>query len=56
MRIFAGVRAARNAEGPALVGEVVCYQGFPDELLPEALRHDNPRGLWRLVGGELSQA
>jgi alpha-ketoglutaric semialdehyde dehydrogenase len=34
----------------------VCYQGFPDELLPEALQHDNPRGLWRLIDGELSKA
>ncbi|MGO4304282.1 aldehyde dehydrogenase (NADP(+)) [Cupriavidus sp. RAF12] len=34
----------------------VCYQGFPDELLPEALKHDNPRGLWRLTDGALSKA
>ncbi|MEI5996697.1 aldehyde dehydrogenase (NADP(+)) [Paraburkholderia bengalensis] len=34
----------------------VCYQGFPDALLPEALKHDNPRGLWRLTDGELSKA
>ncbi|KJK21111.1 2,5-dioxovalerate dehydrogenase [Burkholderiaceae bacterium 16] len=34
----------------------VCYQGFPDELLPEALKHDNPRGIWRLTDGELSKA
>jgi NADP-dependent aldehyde dehydrogenase len=34
----------------------VCYQGFPDDLLPEALKHDNPRSLWRLVDGELSKA
>ncbi|QCP53118.1 aldehyde dehydrogenase (NADP(+)) [Trinickia violacea] len=34
----------------------VCYQGFPDALLPEALRHDNPSGLWRLVDGEPSKA
>jgi NADP-dependent aldehyde dehydrogenase len=33
----------------------VCYQGFPDELLPEALKHDNPCGLWRLVDGEMSK-
>ncbi|MBP0589669.1 aldehyde dehydrogenase (NADP(+)) [Paraburkholderia sp. LEh10] len=33
----------------------VCYQGFPDELLPEALKHDNPRGIWRLIDGELSK-
>ncbi|SAL56527.1 fatty aldehyde dehydrogenase [Caballeronia peredens] len=30
----------------------VCYQGFPDALLPEALRHDNPLGIWRLTDGE----
>jgi alpha-ketoglutaric semialdehyde dehydrogenase len=34
----------------------VCYQGFPDELLPQALQHENPLGLWRLTDGELSQA
>jgi NADP-dependent aldehyde dehydrogenase len=34
----------------------VCYQGFPDELLPEALQHDNPRGIWRLTDGQLSLA
>ncbi|SPB14420.1 fatty aldehyde dehydrogenase [Caballeronia novacaledonica] len=34
----------------------VCYQGFPDELLPEALRSGNPLGIWRLTDGELSRA
>ena len=34
----------------------VSYQGFPGELLPEALQHDNPRGIWRLTDGELSKA
>ncbi|MGH8081300.1 MAG: aldehyde dehydrogenase (NADP(+)) [Lysobacter sp.] len=29
----------------------VCYQNLPDALLPEALRHDNPLGLDRLVDG-----
>jgi alpha-ketoglutaric semialdehyde dehydrogenase len=33
----------------------VCYQGFPDELLPEALKHDNPLGIWRLTDGALAQ-
>ncbi|GJG98446.1 aldehyde dehydrogenase (NADP(+)) [Cupriavidus pauculus] len=32
----------------------VTYQGFPDALLPEALRHGNPLGLWRLTDGQLS--
>jgi len=31
----------------------VCYQGFPDELLPETLKRRNPLGLARLVDGEL---
>jgi NADP-dependent aldehyde dehydrogenase len=34
----------------------VCYQGFPDELLPEALKHENALGIWRLTDGELSKA
>jgi NADP-dependent aldehyde dehydrogenase len=34
----------------------VCYQGFPDELLPEALKRGNPAGIWRLNDGELSKA
>jgi NADP-dependent aldehyde dehydrogenase len=33
----------------------VCYQGFPDELLPEALQSGNPCGLWRLVDGQLAR-
>lgn len=34
----------------------VCYQGFPDKLLPEALRDNNPCGIWRLTDGEMSKA
>lgn len=30
----------------------VCYQNFPEELLPEALRNSNPLGLNRLINGE----
>ena len=29
----------------------VCYQGFPDALLPSALQDANPLGLLRLVDG-----
>jgi alpha-ketoglutaric semialdehyde dehydrogenase len=29
----------------------VCFQNYPDELLPEALRNANPLGLMRLVDG-----
>ncbi|MFF7710855.1 aldehyde dehydrogenase family protein [Pseudomonas sp. NPDC007930] len=34
----------------------VCYQNYPDALLPEALRNANPLGLRRLVNGEWSSA
>lgn len=34
----------------------VCYQGFPDKLLPEALKHENPAGIWRLTDEEPSTA
>lgn len=29
----------------------VCYQSFPDSLLPEELKNQNPLGIWRLVNG-----
>ncbi|HVU33245.1 MAG TPA: aldehyde dehydrogenase (NADP(+)) [Opitutaceae bacterium] len=33
----------------------VCYQDFPDELLPPALRDDNPLDLSRLIDGALTR-
>lgn len=33
----------------------VCYQGYPQKLLPEVLKDENPLGIWRLVNGELTQ-
>lgn len=30
----------------------LCFQQFPDHLLPEALQDANPLGIWRLVNGE----
>ena len=33
----------------------VCYQNFPDAALPLELQNANPRGIWRLVDGELSR-
>lgn len=33
----------------------VCYQGFTETLLPEALRNANPLGLMRLVNGKLTR-
>jgi NADP-dependent aldehyde dehydrogenase len=34
----------------------VCYQNYPQALLPEALRDANPLGLRRLVNGQWSDA
>lgn len=34
----------------------VCYQGFPDEALPELLRNKNRCGCMRLIDGVLTQA
>ena len=32
----------------------VCYQGFPDECLPEPLQNKNANGAWRMVDGVMS--
>lgn len=34
----------------------VCYQGFTDTALPEELKNANPRGIWRMIDGEMTQA
>lgn len=34
----------------------LCYQNFPEAVLPEALREGNPLGIWRLVDGAWTQA
>ena len=33
----------------------VCYQNYPESLLPDALKNDNPLGIWRLVNGEMQR-
>jgi NADP-dependent aldehyde dehydrogenase len=33
----------------------VAYQGFPPSLLPDELQDANPRGIWRLVDGEMTR-
>ena len=34
----------------------VCYQNYPDAMLPVALQNANPLGLMRLVNGEQTRA
>ena len=33
----------------------VCLQGFPDSALPAELQNGNPRGIWRMVNGQLTK-
>ena len=33
----------------------VCYQNFPQESLPEELKNENRRGIWRLVDNQLTK-
>jgi len=33
----------------------VCYQNFPEQMLPPELQNENPRHIWRLVNGEFTQ-
>jgi 2,5-dioxopentanoate dehydrogenase len=40
-----GTRAINRFSRP------VCYQGFPDVLLPDELKSSNPLGIWRLFNG-----
>ncbi len=34
---------------------LVCYQGFPDSVLPDALKDKNPLGIWRMLDGEMTR-
>jgi 2,5-dioxopentanoate dehydrogenase len=34
----------------------VCYQNFPETILPEELQSPNPLGIWRMVDGEWNNA
>jgi 2,5-dioxopentanoate dehydrogenase len=33
----------------------VCYQGFPDDALPEELQDANPLGIWRMIDGQMTR-
>lgn len=33
----------------------VCYQNYPDSLLPDALKDKNPQSIWRLVDGKFTK-
>lgn len=33
----------------------VCYQDFPQEALPDELKNENPKEIWRMTNGEISK-
>lgn len=33
----------------------LCFQNFPQDALPVALRDENPRGIWRIVDSEIAK-
>src|SRR6202008_3672683 len=33
----------------------VCYQDFPQTMLPDELKNNNPLGIWRMVNGEMKK-
>ena len=34
----------------------VCYQDFPNDLLPDELKNENPLNIWRLINNNFSQS
>lgn len=44
---------AVGADGIKRFARPLCYQNWPDALLPDELKNDNPLGLWRTVNNKL---
>ena len=45
---------AVGADGIKRFARPVCYQGWPNELLPQELQNENPLQIWRTVNNELT--
>ncbi len=44
-----------GADGIKRFARPLCFQGFPDALLPEELQNANPAGIWRSVNDQLTR-
>jgi NADP-dependent aldehyde dehydrogenase len=42
-----------GADGIKRFARPICYQNWPDELLPDELKEENPLKLWRMVDNAL---
>ena len=47
--------SAVGADGIKRFARPVCYQGWPDNLLPAELKNANPPGIWRTVNDVLTK-
>ena len=44
-----------GADGIKRFARPICFQNWPNELLPDELRDENPLGIWRTVNNELKK-
>jgi alpha-ketoglutaric semialdehyde dehydrogenase len=44
-----------GADGIKRFARPICFQNWPNELLPEELKDENPLGIWRTVNNELKK-
>jgi len=45
-----------GADGIKRFARPLCFQNWPDSLLPDELKNSNPSGIWRTVNNELMKA
>ncbi|MFI5156744.1 MAG: aldehyde dehydrogenase (NADP(+)) [Chitinophagales bacterium] len=45
-----------GADGIKRFARPICFQNWPDHLLPDELQNANPLGIWRTVNNELTKA
>ncbi|TMI62555.1 MAG: aldehyde dehydrogenase (NADP(+)) [Bacteroidetes bacterium] len=44
-----------GADGIKRFARPICYQNWPDNLLPDELKNENPLGIWRMLNSELKK-
>lgn len=44
-----------GADGIKRFARPLCFQGWPNSMLPDELKNENPLGIWRTINNELSQ-
>ncbi|MFI5185854.1 MAG: aldehyde dehydrogenase (NADP(+)) [Chitinophagales bacterium] len=44
-----------GADGIKRFARPICYQNWPNELLPDELKNDNPLGIWRTINNEFTK-